>query len=186
MSEYNSQFDQAINGGDANQDMIAGFNLFMGKAQCATCHFAPVFNGVKPPYVSSEFEVLGVPEDAKYINLSDDRGRGRIHQVPEMQHAFRKPTIRNIGSTAPYMHNGVFATLEEVMEFYNNGGGIGHGLQVENQSLASDSFQLNETEIDQIIVFMKALTEESKTPSSKSIQFAKESILGNRTFGGTY
>lgn len=186
MSEYNSQFNQAINGGDANQDMIAGFNLFMGKAQCATCHFAPVFNGVKPPYVSSEFEVLGIPEDAKYINLSDDRGRGRIHQVPEMQHAFRTPTIRNIGSTAPYMHNGVFTTLEEVMEFYNNGGGMGHGLQVENQSLASDSFQLNETEIDQIIVFMKALTEESKTPSSKSIQSAKESILGNRTFGGTY
>ncbi|MEO6488780.1 MAG: cytochrome-c peroxidase, partial [Ferruginibacter sp.] len=61
-SKYYSPFDEAMNQQKAiNENSRKGFNVFMGKAKCGTCHFIPQFNGVKPPYISSEFEVLGVP-----------------------------------------------------------------------------------------------------------------------------
>ena len=160
-SYHLSPFDRSMKGGgEISADAINGFNLFMGKAQCGTCHFPPQFNGVKPPYTNSEFEVIGVPEDSIYSELSDDLGRGVVHDVPEMQNAFRTPTVRNLDHTAPYMHNGVFNTLDQVMEFYNHGGGIGNGLDVPNQSLAADSLHLDQTEIDQILAFLETLNEE--------------------------
>ena len=57
------------------------------------------------------------------------------------------------------MHNGVFETLEEVMEFYNDGGGEGRGLYVEHQTLPSDSLGLTEQEQSDIIAFMKSLSD---------------------------
>jgi cytochrome c peroxidase len=57
------------------------------------------------------------------------------------------------------MHNGVFKTLDEVIEFYNGGGGAGRGLKVDNQTLSSDSLRLNLNEKQNLIQFMKALTE---------------------------
>lgn len=57
------------------------------------------------------------------------------------------------------MHNGVFTTLEEVMEFYNHGGGIGLGIEVDNQTLPSDSLHLSNTEIRDVIQFMKTLND---------------------------
>src|SRR5436189_3096235 len=61
--QYLSPFDDAMNAKtQLSENEKRGFNIFMGKAQCGTCHFPPLFNGVKPPYVSSEFEVLGVPK----------------------------------------------------------------------------------------------------------------------------
>src|SRR5688500_15720855 len=123
-----------------------GFNLFMSKAQCATCHFAPQFNGVKPPYVGSEFEVLGVPADTLYQSLSKDQGRYEINPAEETNHAFRTGTLRNIMQTAPYMHNGIFKTMDQVIKFYNGGGGAGRKLLVPNQTLSSDSLALTKQE----------------------------------------
>lgn len=123
-----ASFDEAMNDGKAlSGEVREGFNLFMGKAQCGTCHFVPQFNGVKPPYISSEFEVLGVPGDAGYKMLSADSGRYGVHAAMQTLHAFRTGTIRNAARTAPYMHNGVFRTLREVIDFYDGGGGAGHG-----------------------------------------------------------
>ena len=107
-----------------------GFNLFMSKAQCGTCHFVPQFNGVKPPYAGSEFEVIGVPEDSNYKRLSPDKGRYEINPVNEMMNAFRTGTVRNAAYTKPYMHNGVFQTLDQVIELYDVGGGTGKKLVV--------------------------------------------------------
>ena len=118
----------------------------MSKAQCATCHFVPQFNGVKPPYIGSEFEVLGVPKDIAFKSLNDDKGRHGVNPADEMDHAFRTGTIRNIAYTAPYMHNGVFKTLNEVIDFYDVGGGAGKGLSVTNQTLSSDSLKLTAEE----------------------------------------
>src|SRR5690606_2454787 len=89
-SRYYSPFDEAMNEKKPiAADSKHGFNLFMSKAQCATCHFVPQFNGVKPPFVGSEFEVLGVPEDTAYSALSNDMGRHTVHKADEMMHAFR-------------------------------------------------------------------------------------------------
>ncbi|MGE0566548.1 MAG: cytochrome-c peroxidase [Bacteroidia bacterium] len=160
-SYFYSPFDNMMNNKkSADKDVAKGFNIFMGKAQCATCHFPPFFNGVKPPYVGSEFEVLGVPSDKNYKSLSPDRGRYDVFNAKETMNAFRTGTLKNIAKTAPYMHNGVFKTMEEVMEFYNNGGGVGHKLKVSNQTLSSDSLQLTKIEIDKVITFLTALTED--------------------------
>jgi len=159
-SNFYSPFDDAMNKNlSINDDAKKGFNLFMGKAQCGTCHFVPHFNGVKPPFISSEFEVLGVPEDISYKKISTDSGRFDINPAVETWHAFRTGSLRNAEFTKPYMHNGVFNTLDEVMDFYNAGGGVGKKLVVSNQTLSSDSLRLDKEEIRQLIVFIHSLNE---------------------------
>jgi cytochrome c peroxidase len=187
-SNYYSPFDEAMN---YNQPISAetknGFNLFMSKSQCATCHFVPHFNGIKPPYIGSEFEVLGVPEDSAYSKLSADKGRFNINPVGEMADAFRTPTIRNTQFTKPYMHNGVFYTLEQVIDLYNNGGGVGKKLQVPNQTLSSDSLNLSQTEKDLLINFIHSLNEKiifEEPPVS--LPASSDKSLNNRKPGGEY
>ena len=61
-SNYYAPFDEAMSKQkQLNTDAVNGFNIFMSKAQCGTCHFAPQFNGIMPPYISNEFEVIAVP-----------------------------------------------------------------------------------------------------------------------------
>jgi cytochrome c peroxidase len=110
--------------------------------------------------VGSEFEVLGVPSDAHFKQLSDDKGRYVVNQAEETFMAFRTGTVRNAEFTKPYMHNGIFNTLEEVVDFYDAGGGAGRNLAVKNQTLASDSLKLSQTEKRELILFIKALNEQ--------------------------
>lgn len=181
-----SSFDQAMNNKiDLDEPARQGFNIFMSKAQCATCHFAPQFNGVKPPYVGSEFEVLGVPADTGFKSLSPDKGRFTINPADEMVNAFRTGTLKNIERTAPYMHNGVFKTLDQVIDFYDTGGGAGHGLNIKNQTLPSDSLHLNKEEKNKLIVFMRSLNEQiefekgpEKLPESKIKSLNKRKVSG--------
>jgi len=162
-----SSLDRAMNHSQPlSAKAIRGFNLFMSKGECATCHFAPQYNGVKPPYVSSEFEVVGTPTDTSYSSLSTDIGRGKVHNVPEMQNAFRTPTLRNLSHTHPYMHNGVFNTIDEVLEFYNSGGGAGNGLTVPNQTLNSNELDLTAAEKSDIKAFLLTLNENIKPPNN--------------------
>lgn len=178
-SKYDSDFDNAMNKKTVlNNDAVKGFNLFMSKAQCGTCHFVPQFSGVKPPYISSEFEVLGTPQDSLYSKLSPDSGRYLINPANETLHAFRTGTLRNAARTKPYMHNGVFTSLDQVLEFYNGGGGAGRGLQVENQTLSGDSLHLSDTEKKQLIAFIATLNEDviietvpKKLPQAKNKKY---------------
>lgn len=140
-----------------------GFNLSMGKAKCATCHFPPLFNGLVPPYFEeTESEILGVPRDKFNVTqIDNDPGKFNFTQLEIHRFAFKTPTLRNIELSAPYMHNGVFESLKEVMDFYNHGGGAGQGMYLPNQTLPSDSLHLSETEKIAIIDFMKSLTDTS-------------------------
>ncbi|MCB9449157.1 MAG: cytochrome C peroxidase [Flavobacteriales bacterium] len=187
-SEYDAPFDQAMNGKTAASDGVReGFNLFMSRAQCATCHFIPQFNGVKPPYVSSEFEVLGVPADTSYRSLSSDSGRYDIHPVDEMLFAFRTTTLRNTGKTPPYMHNGVFNSLEQVIDFYNAGGGAGHHLQVPNQTLPSDSLRLSVRDKQLLTTFILSLNEDIPTETiPEQLPVSGNKTLNTRKTSGTY
>lgn len=187
-SRYDAPFDKAINENkQLSTDARRGFNVFMGKAQCATCHFAPQFNGVKPPYVSSEFEVLGVPKDTSYHYLSDDKGRYGVNPAFETLNAFRTGTIRNVEKTKPYMHNGVFKDLNQVIDFYDTGGGAGHKLTVPNQTLSSDSLHLTKDEKTHLLAFMKSLTEtiEFEKPP-ETLPVSKIKYLNKRKPGGNY
>jgi cytochrome c peroxidase len=187
-SAHLSPFDEAMNDHTMlDEESRHGFNLFMSKAQCATCHFVPQFNGVKPPYIGSEFEVLGVPAQADYKKLSPDSGRHTVNPAFETLRAFRTGTIRNAAKTAPYMHNGVFRNLEELIEFYNRGGGAGRGLNVPNQTLSADSLGLTAAEKKSLIRFIESLNETipSEAPPTQ-LPRSSYSALNRRRVGGIY
>jgi len=102
-------------------------------------------------------------------------------------HAFRTSTLRNAANTKPYMHNGIFNTLEEVIDFYDGGGGAGHKLIVPNQTLAADSLQLTATEKKQLLAFLKSLNETvifENPPATLPVSSNKE--LNKRKVGGEY
>ncbi len=158
----NSKFDRHMRGQQVlNQNEIDGFNIFMGKAKCGTCHFMPLFSGAKPPrYYYTETEVIGVPANKNSdTKLDKDEGRFAVTGLPLHKYAFKTSTLRNIALTAPYMHNGVFKTLDEVINFYNNGGGKGLKIAPENQTLPFEKLHLTATEKRNIILFLRTLTD---------------------------
>ena len=161
----NSRFDHHMNGKPVlDKNEISGFNLFMGKAKCGTCHFLPLFSGAKPPrYYYIESEVIGVPaaSNKKNAQLDKDPGRYAITGLPLHKFSFKTPTLRNAVLTAPYMHNGAFNTLEEVVDFYNNGGGKGFHVAPVNQTLPFDKLHLTKEEKKDLISFIKSLTDTS-------------------------
>ncbi|MGO4708813.1 cytochrome-c peroxidase [Chryseobacterium sp. 2TAF14] len=168
---FESDFDRFMrNEKEISDDAKKGYNLFMGKANCATCHFAPHFSGLVPPFFNeNESEVLGVtkkPISNLPVELDDDRGRINSNVKKEnswiYENSFKTMTVRNIALTKPYFHNGAFNTLEEVIEFYNEGGGEGLGLPMKNQTLPADKLNLTETEKKQLISFLNTLTDISK------------------------
>ncbi|MDR6919356.1 cytochrome c peroxidase [Chryseobacterium sp. 2987] len=163
LAKFNSDFDEYMRGNTSamTENQKQGFNLFVGKAQCAICHFVPLFNGTVPPnFKKTEQEVLGTAVNGNNKTFDQDPGRGKFHEtVASLQHSFKTPTLRNISKTAPYMHNGGYQTLKEVMNFYNKGGGKGFGFKVENQTLSDTPLNLTDKEIDQIIDFMGALND---------------------------
>ncbi|WP_316753209.1 cytochrome-c peroxidase [Pedobacter gandavensis] len=165
LAPFSSRLDQYMQGDHTklNEEEKAGFNLFMGKAKCGSCHFAPLFNGTQSPlFEKSEAEVLGVPAKADTANAKIDKDPGRftLNPYPQYKYAFKTTTLRNIAKTAPYMHNGVYKTLEEVLDFYNRGGGAGIGIKLENQTLSPDLLNLSKKEINSIVAFLKTLDDQ--------------------------
>ncbi|WP_299605456.1 cytochrome c peroxidase [uncultured Aquimarina sp.] len=164
LSPFDSKFDRNMQGleNTLTNEEITGFNLFMGKAACATCHFPPTFNGTVPPkYLETEFENLGVPKNASFEHpiLDEDPGQYYPYEVEEKRNFFKTSTVRNAELTAPYMHNGVYDSLEEVIKFYNVGGGQGMGLNVPYQTLPADSLNLADNEFKALIAFIKTLND---------------------------
>ncbi|MBK1896343.1 cytochrome-c peroxidase [Chryseobacterium paridis] len=168
---FESDFDRFMRGEkEISEDAKKGFNLFMGKANCATCHFAPHFSGLVPPfYNENESEVLGVtkePINKLPLELDSDMGRVKSPVKKEnswiYENSFKTMTVRNIALTKPYFHNGAFNTLEEVLDFYNEGGGEGLGLKMKNQTLPADKLNLTPVEMKQIIAFLNTLTDVSR------------------------
>ncbi|ATL46699.1 cytochrome C peroxidase [Chitinophaga caeni] len=167
--KLDSRFDEYMQGKDGalSKSEVNGFNLFMGKANCGSCHFMPLFNGVLPPkYITQDAEIIGVPVKKGSKAIDPDRGLFNYllgyryfdsSRLSEFDHAFKTVTVRNVTKTAPYMHNGVYETLDDVMDFYNEGGGTGNGLVLSNQSLSEQKLALSPEEIQDIIAFMKSL-----------------------------
>ncbi|WP_417355539.1 cytochrome-c peroxidase [Flavobacterium sp.] len=167
LQSFSSPFDKYIRGEQADipAEVKRGFNLFAGKANCATCHFMPTFSGLVPPfYNENESEILGVLDDPKKTSRLDmDMGRNdnkiQSEQAWIYERSFKTTTVRNIEVTGPYFHNGAYSTLEEVIDFYDNGGGEGVGLGVSNQTLSPDALNLTDEEKSDLIAFLKSLTD---------------------------
>ncbi len=162
----NSAFDNYMRGNEKalSAEQLRGFNIFMGKGKCGTCHFLPTFSGAVPPlYDKMESEVLGVPATADTLHpvLDNDSGKYAVYKIPHHLRSFKTPTLRNVALTAPYMHNGVYNTLEEVVNFYDHGGGAGLGFDLPNQTLPPDKLNLTQQEKAQLIAFLHSLTDAS-------------------------
>ena len=128
-----------------------GFDIFRsGQARCFECHSLPTFS-------SPNFKVIGVP---KLDDEAEDRGRGDISGSPGLKGAFKVPTLRNVALTAPYMHNGRFQTLDEVLDFYSKGGGPGLGFKTPNLDDKIRPINFTHQQRLDLIAFMTALTDE--------------------------
>ncbi|RFS20753.1 cytochrome C peroxidase [Chitinophaga silvatica] len=168
LAPMESAMDRYFEGNKTAMDAAQkrGFNLFTGKGLCATCHFAPLFNGLIPPfYELTEYEGLGMTATANLKKPIADKDAGRYGYFPMHFYtgAFKTPTVRNAAVTAPYMHNGAFNDLHQLMEFYNAGGGNGLGLNFPYQTLSATPLGLSENEMLDIIAFLGALTDSPPT-----------------------
>jgi cytochrome c peroxidase len=103
-----TRFDRWIEGDETalTQEEVRGFRIFAGKAGCANCHSGFAFS-------DQAFHDTGLPDD--------DRGRGAILRLPAAEHAFKTPGLREVARSAPYMHDGSLATLDEVVRHYESG-----------------------------------------------------------------
>lgn len=169
LNALDSRFDRAVRGDTLalTRQERRGFDVFMGTGKCGTCHFAPLFNGLTPPfYRTSEAEIIGVPANADldHPTLDSDVGRANVEDNPLNRFAFKVPSLRNVALTAPYMHNGVFRTLEEVVEFYDRGGGVGIGLTLPYQSLPTGKLGLSASDKKALVAFLGALTDTIPRP----------------------
>jgi cytochrome c peroxidase len=146
----NSPYDRYINGDDnaLSPSAVRGRLLFIGKANCNNCHSGEDFT-------ADRFKSIGL-YNGKELN---DAGRSVITKNKADEGEFKIPGLRNVAVTAPYMHNGKFKTLKSVVEYYNNPSLIvKDGI---NRDLALDTpLNLNEDEVNDIVEFLKALTDD--------------------------
>ena len=144
----NSAFDKYVAGDKKalSDPAQRGLALFAGKARCVSCH-----NG--PNFTDNKFHNIGVPQVGP---LKEDLGRYAVTKQDKDRGAFKTPTLRSVALTAPYMHDGVFKTLEEVIEFYNKG-----GESVTGKDALMSTLKLTDQEKKDLVEFLKALTGES-------------------------
>ncbi|MDP5210912.1 cytochrome-c peroxidase [Microbulbifer sp. 2205BS26-8] len=161
-------------------DEVAGMRLFMGRANCASCHNGPLFTNY-------EFHNIGAPEaDPENVDLGryagvellqhdaftclsaqsdagvDDCEEMRFlkKQGRELVGAFKTPTLRNVAHTGPYMHAGQFSTLEEVLAHYNRPTPPYYDRKQHPSRPHFDILPLglDETQITQLIAFLETLS----------------------------
>jgi cytochrome c peroxidase len=140
----NSAFDRFIDG-DRHAltiDQKEGLRVFRGKGNCTACHVGPTFT-------DERFHNTGVA--APDGQLLDD-GRFAVSRKAEDRGAFKTPTLREITRTAPYMHDGSLATIEEVVEFYDRGGNRNPALDPELRPL-----RLTPSEKQALVTFLSSL-----------------------------
>jgi cytochrome c peroxidase len=120
-----------------------GLWLFVGKASCTACHSGPNFS-------DSQFHNLGV---AAAGPLKEDDGRFAVTHQQADRGAFKTPTLRNVAETAPYMHDGFYRSLDQVVAFYNDGGGKSPHKDAKMMPLG-----LTKAERTDLVAFLKSLS----------------------------
>ena len=181
LNSANSHFDRWYFKQQKNaisQSAQQGYQLFVGKAQCSSCHTLSSSHAL---FTDNQFHNTGigyqnamgttastskvqlapgifVEVDNQVINTVSEKkisdlGRYEVTQNPDDRWKYKTPSLRNINLTAPYMHNGSLATLEQVIRFYNQGG-------INNKNLDNliKPLNLTDQEINQLIAFLNTLT----------------------------
>lgn len=118
-----------------------GFELFTNEANCVACHAG--FN-----FTDGSFHNIGVTDAG-----AADAGRFAIKPLKSMRGAFKTPTLRDVALTAPYMRNGIYRTLDEVVDHYDRGGDVHENLSAEIRPL-----HLSAQDKHDLVAFMQTLT----------------------------
>jgi cytochrome c peroxidase len=146
----NSPYDRYINGDDhaMSPAAIRGRLLFIGKGNCNNCHSGEDFT-------ADRFKNIGLYNGTTLLDA------GRFETTRDTAHKgfFKVPSLRNVAVTAPYMHNGMFKTLRQVIEYYNKPDAVVHdGI---NRDLSLNApLNLTEQEVDELEAFLVALTDD--------------------------
>ena len=175
--QRDTPFDKYMNDdGDAlGEAEKRGLALFQGKANCVECHNGPLFSdqkyynlgvprhdgwledGMKQITFRFELYAKGVTEE-DYRNLKDDPGLYFRTKQERDKGKFRTPSLRYTLYTAPYMHNGAFFGLDEVIDFYNEGGGTNDFAA--NKTRILKPLGLTDDEKEDLLMFMESLSGE--------------------------
>jgi cytochrome c peroxidase len=180
-----SPFDRMLAGDDTAMTpaAIRGAQLFVGKAACNECHRGSSFSDGK-------FHNIGCPQEGEHVAATDN-GRyggiaglkadvfnraGAFSDQPDDSHlrslnasdadtgAFKTPTLRNVAKTAPYMHDGVYGTLWDVVNHYNFGGATGAYVGTREVTIAP--LLLDSREVGDLVEFLRSLSDGDPLPST--------------------
>lgn len=150
----NSKFD-AVMRGEINftPNEKRGWTIFfdadplLPSAECSHCHVDPLFTDLS-------YQNNGIHTEDEINGLAVEKGREKVSKNPNDRFKFKVPTLRNIAKTAPYMHDGRFKTLNEVINHYNKGGNYGFNVNPNVRKL-----NLTEKDIFDLIAFLNTLTD---------------------------
>lgn len=148
----NTVFDKYVSGTDTtlmSESAKRGLTIFNNKGRCFDCHFGSDFTG------SDKFKSIGL-YNGKNLN---DVGRYKITGKVKDLGTFKTPGLRNIAQTAPYMHNGMFKTLREVIDYYNEPDKFVSN-SINRDTLLSKPLGLTETEKQDLEAFLRSLSDE--------------------------
>ena len=187
-----SAFDRFVAGDEGAMSEAAqrGFQLFVGDAGCVTCHSGPLFSdqsyrnlGLESPAGDlGRFNVVNAIGADPFNGAgaySDDPDHGQMFiddvepQTDDLQGMFRVPTLRDSARSAPFMHNGSIATLEEVIDFYDAGGSGAAPVDIAGTlDPAIVALDLSDDEKADLIAFLEALTGDD-IPANLTMNTAK-------------
>lgn len=143
-----------------------GLDLFRSlNTRCFECHRLPTFEA---PLAFG----LGLP--------SADDGIGALSGVAVQRGLFGVPTLRNVAATAPYMHDGSLATLEEVVDFYRKGGGRALGVDPARIHEFVRAFEIRDDEAADLVAFLRSLSDESQAPMPPAVVPSGLPVLAER------
>jgi len=149
-----------------------GLRLFRSlQTRCFECHRPPLFAA---PFATG----IGVP--------GPDPGVGGVRGTPAQRGFFRVPSLRNVARTAPYMHDGSLATLEEVVRFYAEGGGRSRGVDPARIDGQVRAFELQDDQVEALVAFLGALTDESARPPVPAAVPSGLPVLAPRALPGPH
>jgi cytochrome c peroxidase len=179
----NVPFDAYLEGdeGAISDEAKRGNELFEGKANCIACHNGSLVsddryhsNGtpMNPDFLNSPLKQItfryeqwakGVPEEV-YRTTTIDNGLYYVTKLDSDKGKFRTPSLRDLCYTAPYMHNGLFGTLADVVAFYNDGGG-----DAPNKSELIEPLELTAEEQSDLVAFLESLCGDQVTDEAPEL-----------------
>ncbi|MFK5891762.1 MAG: cytochrome c peroxidase [Pseudomonadota bacterium] len=169
-NQFSSKYDYFLAGRvSLTDEEQKGLSLFEddSKGNCAACHISKTDDGTSPLFTDFTYDNIGTPSNPEILKLKGDNfidiGLGETVSSTDENGKFKVPSLRNVSKTAPYMHNGVFTSLNEIVDFYNT-------RDIDDKWAAPEvatnvnsdelgDLKLTEDEVNSIVTFLHTLTD---------------------------